>query len=301
MGELIHFLEAWVWALQPGHFWLFAIVSAALACYSFYALWQGLSLTRLMAAIPTSRIRSAPQGYVELNGYVYPIDDKEILSPLSQTHCLWYRYKIEEKVTEMTTKGRRRTRWRVVEQGTSKALFGLKDETGTCVIDPEGAKVVARDKSVWHQRALLRPRRFTEELIIKAESLYGIGLFQSAKQEHASIREQVSQLLKTWKADQSTLLANYDIDNDGEISLQEWERVRHDAMLAVRRNMTAAQQQPRLNVLRASTERGQPYILSTVPEETLLRQYQIKTYLGIAGFIMAGSAFFWMMNVRMVW
>ena len=67
---------------------------------------------RYLLDTPTSKIRSAAQGYVELYG-VLQGREAPVLAPLSNTPCLWWRFKIEEY-----SSSDKRSSWRVVESGS---------------------------------------------------------------------------------------------------------------------------------------------------------------------------------------
>ena len=95
-----------------------------------------LSEARFLLNTPTSKIRSAAQGYVELYGVLDELPDGQLRAPLTGTPCLWWRFKIEEYDDD----GKRK-RWRVIESGVSEALVRLKDATGECLINPKDAEV----------------------------------------------------------------------------------------------------------------------------------------------------------------
>ena len=76
--------------------------------FSLYGFERFLRLQarrRLMQDTPTSRIRSAAQGYVEFEGWAENSPARPIFSPLTHTACTRYRYKVEEGSTD----GQRRT------------------------------------------------------------------------------------------------------------------------------------------------------------------------------------------------
>ena len=52
-----------------------------------------LARKRLIEDTPTSRIRSAPQGFVELAGVAGVFEGEPIIAPLTQRPCCWYRYR----------------------------------------------------------------------------------------------------------------------------------------------------------------------------------------------------------------
>ena len=110
--------------IDPGEFifWVVLLIVIALLC--FYLVFRFWKRARLMEEVPTSKIRSAAQGYVELIGYGQLMGGEPIIAPLSRTPCTWYQYRIEEKQIRWES-NRRHSKWQLVESGTSDNLFLL--------------------------------------------------------------------------------------------------------------------------------------------------------------------------------
>src|SRR5690554_6778645 len=70
------------------------------------------SRIRHLLDTPTSRIRSAAQGYVELVGVLRSGPVENLSAPLTGEPCLWWRYRIEE----YRSNGKRSS-WSLVERG----------------------------------------------------------------------------------------------------------------------------------------------------------------------------------------
>jgi len=66
---------------------------------SFWAWFANLKRYRTVADTPTSRIASAPQGYIELVGRGSQPPGDNLISPVNGLPCLWYRYRIERATT----------------------------------------------------------------------------------------------------------------------------------------------------------------------------------------------------------
>ena len=138
--------DAWAVQLQgmdAAAFWIMAGVLAVLATlalrYGLAAFWR----LRLILDTPTARIRSAPQGYVELQGLAQPRADR-LQAPLSGRPCVWYRYRVEER------RGHgRNARWVMVEEGDGGQPFLLDDGTGRCLVDPTAAELHLRHRAAW--------------------------------------------------------------------------------------------------------------------------------------------------------
>jgi hypothetical protein len=120
-------------------FWLIVAGLAAGAVYSFWYAFKAWRKNRVIEDTPTSRVRSAAQGYVELSGQGILPADSHNRGPLSGIPCAWWRYKVEER----SSAGRSRS-WSTVDSDTSTEPFLLDDGTGQCLIDPCGAEVFPR-------------------------------------------------------------------------------------------------------------------------------------------------------------
>lgn len=299
MQDFLAAISLEIQQLENWEFWLGAAIATVVALFLFWRMASWYQHARLIQNIPTARIRSAPQGYIELIGHAGMMEGPVIFSPLSQTRCVWYAYKIEEKTREYSSKGRSRTRWRVVKQVTSEEVFLLDDGTGECAIDPDDAQVITRNKRVWYKHDVVPPRRYTEWTILEGEPLYAMGLFKSvASVEDQTIRQQVSHKLREWKQDPNQLLHRYDTDNDGEINEQEWQRARDDATIAVRRQIGHRAKVKQLSMMRSSPHKSQPYILSTIPEDKLIARYQRHALAASTGFLVLGTIIIWAINQR---
>src|SRR5690606_33576860 len=120
---------------DAGDFWLWTLLLLFVSVGGFVLTFLSLHKARLMENMPTSRIRSAAQGYVELKGYARLLPGPDIVSPLSGARCTWWQYKIERQET-VYRNGKRHSEWRTIEAGTSASLFLLVDDTGDCIVDP---------------------------------------------------------------------------------------------------------------------------------------------------------------------
>lgn len=90
---------------------------------------------RLLENMPTSNIRSIAMGLVEIAGEAMPFKDV-LKSPFSQRDCVYYRYTIEEY-----RRSGKHSQWVTIKHGEQRSHFYLKDDTGTVLIDPKGAKI----------------------------------------------------------------------------------------------------------------------------------------------------------------
>jgi hypothetical protein len=84
MTELMRHAVAGASALE---FWLSAVLIAALAVYLLRRGLDAFWRLRTIADIPTARIRSAPQGYVELAGHALA-HRASVTAPLTELPCV---------------------------------------------------------------------------------------------------------------------------------------------------------------------------------------------------------------------
>lgn len=303
--------------MQPLEFWLFSGFLAVLAVGGFYAIFRFLHRARLIEDTPTSKVRSAHQGYVELDGTAELLPGDPILAPLTGNRCTWYSFKVEERSESYDSRGNRRTSWKTIRSGTSDELFVLRDDTGECVIDPEGAEVTPSvsvtwygDNPVWSFGAAPSRRglfasgryRYTEKRIHPADSLYAIGLFQTLGGGHElpNTREEVRELLAAWKRDQDSLVQRFDANGDGEIDLQEWEAARRAAHREVKAQQRERAAGPVSHLMSKPRNSRRPYILSVLPQEQLAGRYRRFAALALVAFLLGGASATWMFTVRLL-
>ncbi len=263
---------------------LLLIAGAALAAIGGFAFaFSELHKARLIENTPTSRIRSAAQGYVELEGLARLLPGPEIRSPLSGTRCCWWRYRVQKR-----ERNDRRNAWRTIDSASSDELFLLVDSTGECIVDPVGARIHSSLKRSWRGESRLPgsvpPKihwlqfgdyRYDEELIQFGDPIYALGWFrtQSGAPAFDESRD-VGELLREWKTDQRELLRRFDSDGDGRIDAAEWEVARRDAATQVRQQQLEQSIDPDLHVLCRPTDR-RPYLISTRSQQQLARRHRI--------------------------
>jgi hypothetical protein len=261
------------WQSADRGVWALCLFLVGLA--SLYGWILSFRRVRAIADTPTSRIASAAQGYVELYGTATMHDGHALTSRLGRVPCVWYRYRIEEKV------GRD---WRHVESGASSDTFLLRDGTGECVIDPEGAEVLPVHKRTW----VSAPYRFTEWTIRAGDPVYALGQFRTlgGADPTLDVNDDVRGLLADWKRDRGRLLARFDADGNGEIDLDEWEQARaaaRDEVLAKHREIRAL---PGLHIISAPDD-GRLFLLSNAEPFSLTGRY--RRWLALHFLVMCGA------------
>lgn len=277
-------------AVDPGL--LVGLGMAAAACLGggWWSL-RRLAQARLLEDMPTSKIRSAAQGYVELYGVLQPGPGEPLAAPLTGKPCLWWRYRIEE----LQSNGKSRS-WRVLESACSEGWLGFADSSGQCLINPVGAEVRPLHRQVWHgdQR---HPRgaedhglfftllgtlldsgkryRYSEERLHAGEPLYALGEFRTSGGGRQGLDLAAAQgaVVREWKQDFQGLLARFDRDGDGTLGEGEWQLVRLAAQLEAEDRHRAASLAPEQNHLRCPQE-ALPFLLSCRGEDELARTFR---------------------------
>ncbi|MGV6826087.1 MAG: GIDE domain-containing protein [bacterium] len=301
-------------------FWIFALIATGLSLLGLWGGRRGLKRARNIEDVPTAKIRSAHQGYVELEGQAKAIPDQQVISPLRKIPCCWYRYKIEKE---------RDNKWETIKKGSSDALFLIDDRTGDCVIDPEGADVIPQHKETWHgnhhafediggtdiQR--LSPGtiniggfsanisigsggdyRYTEETIVAGDFLYAIGLFKSLDDlDHQTNRSEiVRDLLRQWKADASTLMERFDHNRDGKLDEDEWADARRVAQQKAIE--IYAETETHLHTLSKPLDNSMMFLISSRPQESLVSRYRWQSRGGFLLFLVSGAVATAMISAR---
>ena len=261
--------EAWPWAL------------AAMAIVSFFAWIATYRRYRQIHDLPTSRVASAAQGYVELFGHSELLDGATLVSTRTGHPCCWLRYHVERRTSN--------NKWEHVDSGESQDYFLLVDDTGQCVVSPEGAEVITDLKETWTQGDY----RHTEWLLVPKGKLYAVGDFSTTSGAVADVDERadVSDLLAEWKRDKTALLQRFDRNHDGEIDMKEWERARLEAQQEVRRRYTEgrAATTEGVHLLRQPRD-GRLFLLANELPDKLGRHFAFWSGLHLAVFLGAGAA-----------
>ncbi|MBB3048296.1 hypothetical protein FHR99_002570 [Litorivivens lipolytica] len=252
--------------------------------FAWIGSFSALKKARLIEDTPTSKIRSAPQGYVEIIGLceVHP-ENGPLHAKLTGNPCVWYRYKIERY--ESSGKN---SRWRTLESQSSKTPIVLNDQTGRCFVHPDGADVSPRHTRTWHGNSRYpsspkntsslfgRRYRYTESVIEPGQMLYALGHFETLHPPsmESQARSNTNALITAWKRDYDQLIERFDTNTDGEIDLQEWEAVREAAHRQALQDASDNYDNTPVNVMSYSPVKRQPFLISTREPKALSRRYR---------------------------
>jgi hypothetical protein len=275
---------------------------------------------RFIQNTPTSKIRSAAQGFIEIEGWTKPFGGQPLIAPLSQRSCIWYFYEIEEYRKDGDDSG-----WVSVVKRTSDDCFIVDDETGVAVIDPDYAEVHESIKQVWHGHnshpqpgSCPPPRakgslisryitptfvsgryRYTEKRIHAGEHIYVIGDFctQSGSNQ-ISLKELTRDILIEWKKDYRALIKRFDQNGNGSLEPEEWLEAQRTALKEAKQTHRELQAQPDVHIMRKSPIRGYPYIISCKSQKELTHRNRVITLFATFIGIPLSASGFWMLAVR---
>lgn len=288
-------------------FWIAVIVTALLCLAGFWWWFRSIKRVRLIEDTPTSKCRSAAQGYVELIGIQKLMPGDPIKAPLTGTTCTWWSYCIEEK---RRTGGRNKgSKWVTIEKADSDSIFLIKDDTGEAVIDPEGAEVIPSATDSWYGSSR-RPSgpptssffggryRYTEKRMHEKDMLYAIGFFQSQSKQYSATdrRNEMAALLREWKQDPQ-FMKRFDSDRDGEISIEEWQQARNEAQKIVSQRAREAALDTELHLMLRPPD-GRPFILSVLPETAMTKRFRFHAIGGLVGFFAGGAIAVFLLTTR---
>lgn len=250
-------------ALQAGPSTVAGLCRVAVVLVALLAWAAALRRARAIANMATSRIGSAAQGYVEVQGRASVSPDNLIVSPLSGVQCIWYRYRVYEKDTA-------EREWREVDCGVSSATFEITDATGACRVDPDHAEILGAETRTTYRDGTKQ----VEELLFGGSTVYVLGEFSTigGAATALNLSEDVGALLATWKADAAGLKRRFDLDGNGQIDSREWELARRLATRTVERNHRDIRQQPGIHMVRAPRD-ARLFLISALAPQRLRRRY----------------------------
>jgi hypothetical protein len=271
---------------QIMHYWIAAAACGAVASWALLRFLVSLRRDRLLADTPRVRIRSAAQGYVKLFGRARPAEDSPLVAPLSSRPCVWWRYKIEQRIRN--EKGE--SRWETIDSGASVSLFALAETDAACLVGPVNAEITPTVHDVWYGA---RPHpsgpptlesnrldsgdfRYTEWLLRVGDQLSVIGELRS-KSELGDTGAATSALLGQWKRDQKTLLARFDRNHDGRIDAAEWDGARQAAAEESRRQSLRTPI-TRMTVI-SQPVGGEPFLIAPLDDAHLIRREKLHAAL----------------------
>lgn len=293
---------------DPSDFWFWLLILGVAVLGGGWFAFRWLHIARMLEDTPTSRVRSAAQGYVELVGRSRAMAGTTNLAPLTQRPCVWWRFRIQKRAGSASRSGRR-AQWQTTQSGRSEQPFLLDDGTGQCIVQPVGAEVLTSETMTWYGDtpwpALPPGRRspfgepeyrYYEERIYEHEQVHVLGEFRThTGAPHANRDADITALLAEWKQDQAALKERFDTDGDGQVSLEEWERAREAARQAVIQRHLEQPVPDAMHVVGRPSD-SQLFLIAAYPEKELARRYRRRAMLAFAGFGAATYALGWLLQ-----
>ena len=282
----------WVTSAEPWAVWSLAGVIAFFGCLFLWAFASYLRKVRLIEDTPTSKIRSAAQGFTELEGISRDLNpDNPLLSPLSQSACVWFDYRVQHRVVN----SKNQASWQTVHSGRSSQPILLEDSTGTCLLKPAKASIHSNVNHTWYGDAAHPNRysfenrngffqsgdyRYSEDLIRANQPLYALGHFRTTRSTDGFTREKaISNIIREWKSDYSKMLERFDRNGDGTLDEKEWKLVRLAAKLEAEDLENKLKQDADVHVMEKPST-NLPYLISTSNQEKFTKK--LKWYYRIA-------------------
>jgi hypothetical protein len=293
---------------DPSDFWFWLLVLGVAVVGGGWLAFRFLHIARMLEDTPTSRVRSAAQGYVELVGRSQALAGTSNIAPLTQRPCVWWRFRIQRR-TGSGSGSNRRTKWQTVQSGRSEQPFVLDDGTGECIVQPAGAEVLTAETTTWYGDTpwpTLAPGkrspsgepeyRYSEERIYEHEQVHVLGQFRTHSGTANTSRDtDVAALLAEWKQDQAALVERFDADGDGQVSLGEWERAREEARQAVTQRHLEKPVPAAVHVISRPDSR-QLFLIAAYPEKELARRFRRRALVAFVGFGVATYALGWLLQ-----
>lgn len=150
--------------------------------YLFFRGFRLLSRKRLLLNTPTSKIRSASMGLVEVSGVA--VGPYVLHSPIAAVECYLYRTTVWQKNDDS-----RNNEWKKVAEESLHVPFFLDDGTGRLLIQPHGAELdIPQDLRQDFSDTILSPHATPEVLSFLAR--HGVSAGDKTRVEECSIRPQ---------------------------------------------------------------------------------------------------------------
>ena len=247
-------------------------VLAILMVGAFYFWVRSYQLKRTVLDVPTSKARSAAQGYVELHGTIESLHGNTLQGPLTRKPCLWYSYHVVEGSGKNS---------KTLESGAASTPFLLRDETGTCLVDPRDAWVVCDRLAQWQSGNVT----YSEWSMRAADPVYAIGEFKTDAVQRDGVMKETTAQLRAWLRDPKTFFARFDSDRDGKVSRAELDAANEAARREAIERYTAQGGRHRL----VAPSDNRPYIVANWPHDKVAGHFSSMTVVHLViGFIAAG-------------
>lgn len=278
-------------------YWLFSSINGILACVFFFSVYHFLRQCRLMEDTPTAKIRSASQGFVELEGIQKPLNP--LHAPLTGRACTWYKYKLQKSVRQG-----KKTSWVTLSEGESTEPFLLDDDTGLCVVHPEGADINPSYSHQWYGKSEIPTKEsfdkqtlmgkfcYSEEILEPETHLYALGMFRTIN--NVDRLPNVGDVVHHWKRDFARFLERFDANGDGKIDADEHKAAVKAAEEEIARMHQEGEEYDTINILsKEGLDKRHHFILSAQDQDEIIEERRsFAKYSTIAALLFFGQTLY---------
>jgi hypothetical protein len=114
--------------------WVWPVIGACAGVYLFYRGFRMLRRKRLILNTPTSKVRSAAMGLVEVNGLA--VGPYVMNAPITGLPCYYHR-----SIAWQWKQSGKSKSWQKVADESRHLLFFVDDNTGRVLVNPQGAEM----------------------------------------------------------------------------------------------------------------------------------------------------------------
>ena len=262
---------------QQGPSQWFRIVGAMIIVVGAAFAWHASRRrAHLIADTPTTRIRSAAQGYVEVVGEASLFPGQAPLAFNGLPPCVWFEVVIADAPTLTTPHGNYWVR-------TSDEVFMLRDDTGCCVVDPDHAEIHSARQRQWS----LDGSRYRARYLMVGDTVHVMGELRTMRAHDGAgeRRAHVAEILRMWKQHPKRMLQRFDRNRDGDIDTDEYQEAVKQAEQEVRRRERELRTHPDVHLMQAP-QGDYPFILSDRDPHVLAQRFKtwslVHTVIAIA-------------------
>ncbi len=278
-----------------------------LTSYCFYHLLLNIKRRRLIEDIPRSKIRSAPQGYVELHGKAKSFELTGLKTPIGGHQCLWYEYLVYDF---SGNKGS----MKIYDQESDSRDFLISDETGDCMVDLQGAKVYGRsetwkiDKSklpgyIQDKISYFRDEvHVTERTIEEGDPIVAAGLFQTNGTigKPMNLTGDSRELMMAWFSDKKSMLKRWDTNHNGQLDSNELKKLHRHTWNKILSNLHKNKDDYTIHILGQTGNKSQTFVVSVGDEMDLKEKVNKQLIIIIIMTLWMGSGFFFLAAIKLL-
>lgn len=136
--------NAWIGLLILG---VIVLAVAGFLGYGAWKRWRWLQTFEAAQEVTAGQAAQQRRGLVRFSGLAQPGEQGELIAPVSQGPCVYWKYEVKERYRDRDSKGRSRTRTRVVDSGVSDAPFAIADDEGAVMAWPGEVEIYSIQQS----------------------------------------------------------------------------------------------------------------------------------------------------------